>query len=53
MRIWRRKPFVMHGIKNAGRYLHAAELQPLVGKTYVPVSQAKHYLRNTGMVSRV
>ena len=44
------KPFVVHGTKNEGCYLHSAELQVLVGKTYVPVSQAKHYLRNTGMV---
>ncbi len=47
---WRGKSFVVQGIKNRGRYLHSAELQPLVEKTYVPVSQAKRYLRNTGMV---
>ncbi len=47
---WQGKPFVVHGIKNEGRYLHSAELQMLNGKTYVPVSQARPYLRNTGMV---
>ena len=47
---WQGKPFVVQGTKNEGRYLHSAELQVLVGKTYVPVSQAKYYLRNTGMV---
>jgi hypothetical protein len=52
VRTWRGKPFIVQGLKNNGRYLHSAELHPLVGKTYVPVSQAKHYLRNTGMVSR-
>ena len=47
---WQGKPFVVHGIKNEGRYLHSAELQMLNGKTYVPVSQARQYLRNAGMV---
>ncbi|MHB8365566.1 MAG: RRXRR domain-containing protein [Acidithiobacillus sp.] len=51
VRTWRGKPFVVHGIKNGGAYLHSAELQSLVGKTYIPASQAKHTLRNTGMVS--
>ncbi|MDA8154375.1 MAG: RRXRR domain-containing protein [Acidithiobacillus sp.] len=48
--IWRGTAFVVQGIKNGGRYLHSAELQPLVEKSYVPVSQTKRYLRNTGMV---
>ncbi len=52
VRMWQGKPFVVHGIKNGGAYLHSAELQPLLGKTYVPVSQTKPYLRNAGMVSR-
>ena len=48
---WQGKPFVVQGTKDKGRNLHSVALLPLAGKTYLPVSRAKPYLRNAGMVS--
>lgn len=50
--LYQGQPFVVHGIKDRGRNLHSRELEPLIGKTYLPVVKAVRYLRNSGMVVR-
>lgn len=48
--IYRGQPFVVNGTKDNGHNLHAMELEPIIGKTYLPVAKARCYLRNTGIV---